>query len=67
MGLNELDPMYKQFAKIFEIFRISDIDKSSDAKTDSGTSEERPRKAPKDDGTGDIDEEEDDEVTFEIK
>lgn len=54
--------MYKQFAKIFEAFRIADIDKPSDAKTDSASTEERPRKAPKDDGTGDIDEEEDEEV-----
>ncbi|KAK6622383.1 Splicing factor 3B subunit 2 [Polyplax serrata] len=61
LGLSELDPMYKEFAKIFDAFRIADMDKPTDAKTDATSTEERPRKAPKDDGTGDIDEEEDDE------
>ena len=31
MGLNELDPMYRQFARIFETFRISEPEKSEDA------------------------------------
>lgn len=31
LGLNELDPMYRQFARIFETFRISEPEKSEDA------------------------------------
>lgn len=56
--------MYKHFVKIFETFRIADIDKPSDVKTTTPAVEERPRKAPKDDGTGDNEEEEDEEVNF---
>jgi splicing factor 3B subunit 2 len=31
LGLNELDPLYRQFARIFETFRISEPEKSEDA------------------------------------
>ena len=31
LGLSELDPMYRQFARIFETFRISEPEKSDDA------------------------------------
>jgi hypothetical protein len=31
LGLNEMDPMYRQFARIFETFRISEPEKSEDA------------------------------------
>jgi splicing factor 3B subunit 2 len=34
LGLNELDPMYRQFARIFETFRISEPEKSEDPSKD---------------------------------
>ncbi|XP_069672498.1 splicing factor 3B subunit 2 [Periplaneta americana] len=34
LGLSELDPMYRQFARIFETFRISEPEKSEDANKD---------------------------------
>lgn len=34
LGLNELDPMYRQFARIFETFRISEPEKSEDTSKD---------------------------------
>lgn len=32
--MNELDPMYRQFARIFETFRISEPEKSEDTGKD---------------------------------
>lgn len=58
--------MYKQFAKIFETFRIIEPDKQEESKTDSGVPDEiRYKKYPKADGTEDA-EEEDEEVMFDL-
>ena len=49
LGINELDPMYRQFAKIFETFRISEPEKTDDLKDQpkEPTKEPELKKVPK--------------------
>lgn len=67
LGIHELDPMYREFALIFETFRIAEPEKLIDSKTDSiNLDDSRPKKLIRPDGDDDMEEEDEEDVSMKM-